>query len=474
MSCLGWQILCPNSNFKESMSLLNFISYTGFFLLSVSVCHSQNITGYVFDQETMLPIEGVNVYTKDKKYGSSSLEDGKFSFIQKGSTDSIFFSHISYKTKELAISALVNKKNDRVYLEPKEEELKEVLVSSTRKLEKRILASNISHMKLPMYSFGSVLVNGKIFVIGGDLSMRDDGFIKGMQEAAMNGQGDASPYGDSRSNFKWDAYSGKLQIYDIKLDKWTFSDTKFMKRAYHALCAYKGKIYVIGGKSLSPNGTVEYLVRQIEVYDTYNDSVVVDQTNPHEAADLTALNYGDNIIVIGGANKLLKNGEKQYLNMLSLFNVSTGLWYDLGNFPFSSEVSASIVGHKIYLITWGDDIPVKSMYTYDLLSGKWERVCNLLTSPKVRPAMTQGNGILYIYETRSFTVLDPVKKELKKYWTDLTVEEPNIHYYKERIYVIGGKQSDDYSSIPKSKMYSVDVRDFKNTAPIEVQGFSEK
>ncbi|MCD8261991.1 MAG: hypothetical protein LUD15_11315 [Bacteroides sp.] len=61
------------------------------------------------------------------------------------------------------------------------------------------------------------------------------------------------------------------------------------------------------------------------MYDCRKDTVLVDPVNPHQAADFASAILEDNIILAGGSNRLNMIGEKEYMNKVHMFNVSTGI-----------------------------------------------------------------------------------------------------------------------------------------------------
>jgi hypothetical protein len=90
----------------------------GFSLLTMA---QQNVTAYVLDAETKMPIDLVAVVSPED-YTITNSEGG---FVVKaGVSDEIKLSHISYQTKRIGFQQL----GDTVFLQPKVYELAEVFV----------------------------------------------------------------------------------------------------------------------------------------------------------------------------------------------------------------------------------------------------------------------------------------------------------------------------------------------------------
>lgn len=93
---------------KKIMSLITFF----FSSLQISIYAQSvvNLSGSIFDKETEASISLVNIYTKDKKIGTISTNDGDFSIkIPANKKDGyLYFSSIGYQTDSLLISTASN------------------------------------------------------------------------------------------------------------------------------------------------------------------------------------------------------------------------------------------------------------------------------------------------------------------------------------------------------------------------------
>ncbi len=265
------------------VALLTLCSFNAF---------SQYIEGKVLDATTNKTIESV----KGAYYLKFPAKIVK--------NDIIRFSHVAYK--ELEVPYVPTKKNYSVYLLIDLKKLKEVKISKKRNLKKSISYKKLSSMKNAVHSFGSILIDDKIYVVGGDASIEENMFMKTLEYYPdIDNFGEFLAKANRFHSFLNSRYKGDLQVYDIKNNVWTKSSSKFKKRAYHNLNYFNNKIYVLGGKNLARHGLYfnEYLDDKIEVFDVVKDTVIIDNTNPHQAVNFASFTYKDNIIIVGGSIK---------------------------------------------------------------------------------------------------------------------------------------------------------------------------
>tara|TARA_R110001583_G_scaffold103863_1_gene251108 strand:+ start:1964 stop:3307 length:1344 start_codon:yes stop_codon:yes gene_type:complete len=430
------------------------------FIFSWVLSFSQYIEGKVLDATTNEPIENVHVYIDNINGGATTNTKGsyylKFS-ASKIKTSTIHFSHIKYQN--LVIPFNSKKKNYSVYLIEDLKKLSEIEIIEKRNLKPRIKYKKLASMKKGVHSFGSFLKNNKIYVIGGDASFEEDAYKKWMdyeQEISFS-ELLRKGYYYYKENFK-----GDLTIYDIKTNTWEVEKDKFSDRAYHNANYYNNKIYVIGGKKIARNGKFEYLKGEIEVFDSKNNTIKIDNTNPHQAIDFASFTYKDNIIVMGGSIKLKRNGFKEYTNKVHLYNIKSGYWYQLDSMPFSKEVNGVLIKDKIYLIGGFNKKPLNELETFDLVTLKWEKEGDLFYGIS-RPAITFKNNIIYFFDDGKISTYNILTKELNEYLIDLSLKASKLYYANSKLYILGGFNKNNYSVTPSSALYSIDINEFYKT-----------
>ena len=90
--------------------MMNKLYIPLFYLTTILVAQSSQVSGLVIDNQSKLPVSDVNILSNQQ--GTSTNNNGRFSFnVEKD--DSISFSHIGYKSIKLKTSENMN-----VFLQP--------------------------------------------------------------------------------------------------------------------------------------------------------------------------------------------------------------------------------------------------------------------------------------------------------------------------------------------------------------------
>lgn len=437
------------------------------FSLSTFLSFSQYIEGKVVDANTNKPIEGVNVYMEGIHRGTVTNEKGnyylKFPYVIV-KNDVIRFSHIAYK--ELEVPYVPKKKNYSVNLLIDLKKLEEVKISERRNLKQRISYKKLSSMKNGVHSFGSILIDDKIYVIGGDASVAEDIFMKTLEYYSdLEDFAEFLDRAGRAGSSSMHKYNNDFQRYDIKNNSWIKLKSKFKKRAYHNLNFYNHKIYVVGGKNISANGKFEYLDEKIEVFDIEMDTVIIDNTNPHQAVNFASFTYKGNTIVMGGSIKKKNNGFKEYSNKVHLYDIKMGYWYQLGNMPIAKEVKGILIEDKIYLLGGFNKKPLSSIESFDLRTQKWKKEGNLFYGIG-KPAITHKDNLIYLFNDGKISTYNVLTKELNEYLIDLPLEASELYYYDNTLYLLGGFRKNSYSLFPSRDLFSIDITEFNKTKVI--------
>lgn len=453
----------PERNYRIRV-LINLVL---FFVFSASMANAQDIRGTVLEEKSYKPLPGVNVYFNNTGIGTATNEKGEFylkHLTDHINTDTLIFSSIGFVTKKITFSRF--KANGNIVLLTQNIQLlDEVTIVSDKKLHLQLAYTRLAPFKDGVYSFGSALIGDKIFIIGGDESYNDG---KGFKSISFVG-----PNVKMNSYFSWENYSDKLHIYDIQTDKWITSGLKFSKRAYHNINYYNNKIYILGGKRLSRNRKIEYLDENIEVYDLIRDTILIDKTNPHQAANFASFVYNDNLVVMGGSTKLNVNEQKVYSDKVHFLNLKTGYWYELNNMPVAKETKGVLIGNTIYLVGGVNLKPLSEIETYNLETGEWKVVGKLFKGVE-RPGLAYNDNIIYIFDEGQIQTYNIVTRELNMYSIDLFQKSPELFYANNKLYIVGGfvehessistadSSSENGNSVtPSIELYSVDLNEFQ-------------
>lgn len=440
----------PRRNYR----LLLVVYLISFFVFSTCILTAQNIRGIVLEEKSNKPLAGVNVFINNTGIGTASNEKGEFHLQHLPDTnlkDTLNFSSIGYITKKIAFSELKTNGNI-IRLSQSIQFLEEVTIISDKQLNLQIAYTRLAPLKNGLYSFGSLLLGDKIWIIGGDESNED---VRGLKPISFSGGNlKMSTY------FSWLNYSDKLHIYDIQTDKWITSGLKFDKRAYHDIQYYNNKIYILGGKRLSKNRKLEYLDENIEVYDIRHETIFVDKTNPHQAANFASFIYNDNLIVFGGSTKVKVNEEKEYSNKVHTLNLKTGYWYELNNMPVGKETKGVLIGNTVYLVGGFNLKPLTDIESYNITTGEWKAEGKLFNGVE-RPGLAYNDNIIYIFDEGRIQTYNILTRELNQYSIDLMLKSAGLFYTNNKLYIVGGYREYETAIAPSFELYSIDLSEFQ-------------
>ncbi|MNL05513.1 N-acetylneuraminate epimerase [compost metagenome] len=409
------------------------------------------------------------------------MSDRKGKFIIRkelsfNETDTLQFSHIGYQISRISFKEL-KKLNFKISMKEETENLSEIAVSANGKLKlkSKIAFTKLASLRNAIYSFGSLAKDGKIYIVGGDTSYESNAFLKTKEKTSDD---DAvifmkNLYDELRRQEGSRSYKGDFLIYDIETNKWQTSEIKFKKRAYNKLHYYDNQIYVLGGKRISANAKFEYLENEIEVFDLSKKTITIDKTNPHQSVNFSSFTYKDNIIVMGGSTKTTLKGRKTFTNKVHFYNIPSGLWYELSEMPTAKEANGALIGDKIYLIGGNNGQYLSEIVSLNLLDEKWQTEGELF-SPLENPAVTSQNNTIYIFNDRRLYVYDVKSNQLKEYLIDLELKSSTMHFYGDKLYIIGGYTYNEYSANPSPNTYSISVDEFENTKPIRIKTLNPK
>ncbi len=429
---------------------------------------AQSISGSVIDSKTKEPLENVTVYIQKNKSGTASDSNGKFKFTPSSKvskSDIILFSRIGYYTIKITIAKFRRKKNT-IKLSKKLEELDEVVINASETLNDEIGYKKLASLKSGVFAFDSQLVGNQIYVIAGNSSYEEDPYKKVLIEAGrMQMPSFAWFIREASIDFSRESYSDLLQIYDIEKNTWSISETKFRKRTNHNVNPYGNELYVLGGKRLSNIGRYEYLDEKIEVLKMGSNEVIIDDTNPHQAANFASITYNDNIIVMGGSIKQKRNGKKVYSDASHIYNITSGKWYELPKMETAKETQGVIIDNKVYLIGGHDGSKLNTIESYDLKTGSWKNEGKLFTKME-SPALTTHQHMIYIFDEDKLLTYNTITKVLEGYDIRLSLRSPKMHYHQNKLYVLGGYTFNEYSSTASPDVYVIDADEFSKTAPL--------
>jgi hypothetical protein len=410
----------------------------------------------ILDSKTDLPV--LKAHLKLGKSIFLTNEEG-FATVSVSKTRKLEITYIKYNKIEIRLE---KKREVTVYLNEKESKLDEVIITSKRNLKKYIYFTKLPKIPKSIHSFGSVLLDDKLYTFGGDASDIVYSNRKGLSEVLDSNGGDILKFLMKPKPLNFYKYRNNVFLYDFKKNAWEESAFKPKPRAYHKAVAHKNNVYLLGGKRLTRTKMKEILMPQIEVLNIKENSILIDEMNPHQGVNFESLVFEDKLLVIGGSLKLESNGLKKYSNKIHFYDFKTGYWYVLTTMSKGKETSGVILDNKLYLFGGSRNRMLTEIEFFNLNTGKWSKEGDLFTAME-KPAITKNKNTIYLFENDRIVTYHTTTKELKEFRINLPLFFSQIQFKNEKLYIIGGTNIKNYENKPQRSFIEISLDEFENT-----------
>tara|TARA_R110001606_G_scaffold45795_1_gene118434 strand:- start:9514 stop:10863 length:1350 start_codon:yes stop_codon:yes gene_type:complete len=435
------------------------------FLLCSSISFSQKITFKVLSSSTKEPIEKAHIFFLDTAIYTD--ENGVFSLdLLSKKSITISISHLQYKNLEFLYKK--DASSTIIFLDEKEEALKGIKISTKKQLKSSIDFKKLQDMPKAVYSFGSIIKENKIYVFGGDVSSEYEKNKEGLSQLQSSSEAEIMKFLTKPKPISFNNYLGDIQFYDSAQQKWQIQKDKIIHRAYHNAIIYKDTVLIIGGKMLSKKKVNELLANEIEYVSLKDLSIQKDETNPHQAVDFGSVLYDDKILVFGGSTKQHKNGKIIFSDEIHFYDLKTGYWYFLTKMPNAKEVTGIVFEDKLYLFGGFNKKNLSEIESFNFKTGIWKNEGTLFRGMR-KPAITKDGEFIYLQEDGKMITFEPKTNILKEYKIDLNLNNANMHFLNENLYLIGGYHVEDYRKFASNGLFSIAVSEFFNTEPIRIK-----
>ena len=315
-----------------------------------------------------------------------------------------------------------------------------------------------ANMPTPRSYFSTSVVNGKIFAIGGEVQMKKGEFgeralskvemydpetdtweqrtaMPTPRSAAAASVVDGKIYaigGEQTEKIKrYTGYVNKIEVlptvemYDPSTDTWTQKADMPTPRSYLSTSVMDGKIYAIGGTSITNE---QYRLETVEIYDPATDTwaKVRDMNHARSCAAIGVVN--GEIYAMGGRGL----SPTLYLSSVEVFNPKKNRWQEITEIPTpKTSHTASVIDGKIYVIGGyvQEGKEYKNLATieiYDPATDRWTQEPDMLIG-KSGHTTEVIDGQIYIFGGNSFVGGDPL--------TSVEVYEPRA--VSQRVNSIG-------------------------------------
>jgi len=410
----------------------------------------------ILDSKTDLPIFKVHLKLGKKIFLTNTEGLVTVSVIKSRKLE---ITHIKYNSIDIRLE---KKRDVTVYLNEKYSKLEEVVITAKRNLKKHIHFTKLQQLPKSIHSFGSVLLDEKLYTFGGDGSNFQYSNRKGFSEMLHSNEDGVIKFLAKNKPSNFYKYRSSVFLYDFKKKIWEESSFNPKARAYHKAVAHKKNVYLLGGKRLTRTKMKEILMPQIEVLNMQNDSILIDEMNPHQGVNFESIVFEDKLLVIGGSLKLEGNGLKKYSDKVHFYDFKTGYWYLLTTMSKGKETSGVIIDNKLYLFGGSRNRKLTEIECFNLNTGKWSKEGDLFTAME-KPAITKNKKTIYLFEKDRLVTYHTTTKELKEYRIDLPLFFSEIQFRNEKLYIIGGTNIKDYENRPQRSFIEISLDEFQNT-----------
>ncbi|RKU06877.1 hypothetical protein C6503_25300 [Candidatus Poribacteria bacterium] len=286
-------------------------------------------------------------------------------------------------------------------------------------------------MPTARFNFGTCVVDGKVFAIGGEVDKFGDTAI------------------------------ATVEMYNPKTDTWERKTDMPTARAGVSALVVDGKIYAIGGaerKKIQRGrgwGNSSKLLPTIEMYDPVTDTWTQKADMPVPRSSNSTCIVDGKIYIIGGS---AANRKQWCLNTVDVYDPATDTWAKAKSMNHArGGASVSVVNGKIYVmggLGWpyipdhGGPV-LSSVEVFDPKNNQWTEITEM-PAPKVGHTTSVINGKIYVIGggfrgDDQFKYLSTV--EVYDPGTDRWTQEPDIpigrwihraEVINESIYIFGG------------------------------------
>lgn len=211
---------------------------------------------------------------------------------------------------------------------------------------------------LAVYAAPSGVLNGKLYVAGGQASQTD---------------------GTNRAD---------LQVYDPVTDSWSTQAPLPFPSAAGAAGVINGKLYVAGG--MNPPNTAS--VEDLRVYDPLTDSWTTLAPMSVQRAVAVGGVVNGILYVAGGIDS-----SGTVLTSVEAYDPATNTWSNKASMPFArSNPAGQVLNGKLFVVGGSDGgVATQTVQVYDPATDSWSVEASM-NNPRTLPGAAVENGVLYV------------------------------------------------------------------------------
>ena len=239
-------------------------------------------------------------------------------------------------------------------------------------------------MAIGRYGCSAEVVNGKIYVFGGNFLSNNAWSYSDVVEIydpMSNSWSTGAPMPTPRSfiatvmlddkiyviggNDKYD--KNVNEIYDPKTDAWETGAPMNTAGAFLSAVAMNGKIYVLGFGS-----------NEVEIYDPSTNTWTAGTPLPVTLSQTAAVTIQNKIYLFGGST--VYNSVSGISNKVYIYDLTTDTWEQGPDLPVAIfKHTAEVYGNRVYLLGGYSDHVLNTVYVLDLANNIWAQGSSLNT-----------------------------------------------------------------------------------------------
>ena len=176
-----------------------------------------------------------------------------------------------------------------------------------------------------------------------------------------------------------DSASGAVQIYDTITNTWSYGESMPTPRYLTSAVTYNDKIYCFGGTSIGGAGELNSVhLNKLEIYDIKSNKWTTGANMPVAREKFCAEVYKGKVYIIGGSSG---RNPINYFNTMQVYNISTNSWEaDIPmNGLYRHAFTSEIYEDKLYMFSGNYNAPGVSqpdnndLNIYDFTKKTWSK-----------------------------------------------------------------------------------------------------
>jgi hypothetical protein len=200
-----------------------------------------------------------------------------------------------------------------------------------------------------------------------------------------------------------------VSIYDTASGTWSFGAPMPTARRGAAAVAVGNTIYAIGGSAgTAPGGFPQYAAN--EAYDTLSNTWRILAPLPSPRSDAYAVAVSGKIYVIGGFSLSLSNSTSSFLSTIQAYDIAGNSWSTLAPMPTPRDhVVAGVCGNDIFVVggaTSPGFTATSVVEAYQIGTNKWVTGISPMPTPRWEMAAAQVGNTLYVVGGGGFGLLN--------------------------------------------------------------------